>query len=497
MTQKPDSPGFIGRYLALKGSPRELWIIFALQILSYVAYKLMNLTWVLWLSYDLGYSDASALFWVVCWSATMTFCTVLIGSFTDAVGIRKALLLGVWICIFSRAVLTFAPGHWLPLLGGMIPLALGESLGTPAMVAAVRRFTTTAQRSIAFSIFYASINVGILVAGYIFDAVRHHLGDRTGHFDLPLLGIHLTTYRTLFLLSLLAECLLLPLLYWMRNGVEATDAGVIIAPPARRDDRHAAARGFLPPLFAAMRNTLRETVRIFAGLWCQPGFYKFLAFLSLAAFVRLIFIQMDYTYPKFGIRELGSGAPVAHLYNINCILIIVLVPIVGGLTHRISAYRMITVGSAVTATSVFIMALPPAWFQSLADTALTRWLAHGYLGLTGDINPWYVMIFLFVVVMSVGEAMFSPRVYEYATAIAPQGQEASYMALSSLPFFLAKIGVATFSGVLLARYCPETGPRQSGTLWLIIALTTAVAPIGLITLRRWIRVPEAGRDDQP
>jgi MFS family permease len=122
-------------------------------------------------------------------------------------------------------------------------------------------------------------------------------------------------------------------------------------------------------------------------------------------------------------------------------------------------------------------------------------VGHGYLGLEGNIHPYYVMIFLFVVLLSFGEAIYSPRLYEYAACIAPKGQEASYMAMSYLPFFLAKLLVAGTSGHLLAAYCPENGPRHSEILWLIIALTTMVAPLGLIALQRFIRVKEAGRDD--
>ena len=81
-------------------------------------------------------------------------------------------------------------------------------------------------------------------------------------------------------------------------------------------------------------------------------------------------------------------------------------------------------------------------------------IAHTYLGLTGDVNPYYVMIVMFVVLLSIGEAFYSPRVYEYAAAIAPKDQEASYAALSYIPFLLAKLLIGTFSGVLLARYCP-------------------------------------------
>jgi hypothetical protein len=107
------------------------------------------------------------------------------------------------------------------------------------------------------------------------------------------------------------------------------------------------------------------------------------------------------------------------------------------------------------------------------------------------------MILLFVVLLSVGESIYSPRLYEYAAAIAPKGNEASYMSLSYLPFFLAKLPVATLSGVLLARFCPETGPRDSAALWLIIGLTAAVAPVGLLALRRFIQAPEAGRQPVP
>jgi hypothetical protein len=85
-------------------------------------------------------------------------------------------------------------------------------------------------------------------------------------------------------------------------------------------------------------------------------------------------------------------------------------------------------------------------------------------------------------------------VYEYAAAIAPKGQEASYSALSYVPFFLAKLLVGTISGTLLARYCPAEGPRHSGMLWLITALITMIAPLGLLAFRKFLKVHEAGRE---
>ena len=114
------------------------------------------------------------------------------------------------------------------------------------------------------------------------------------------------------------------------------------------------------------------------------------------------------------------------------------------------------------------MALPTAWFAPLANGLAGHWLGTGIWACKGSVHPYYVMIALFVVLFSVGEAFYSPRVYEYAAAIAPKGLEASYSALSYVPFLLAKLLMGTFSGMLLARYCPEQGcgtRGRCGCLW--------------------------------
>ncbi len=483
------SSSFLGQFAVLRGAARELWIIFGAKLLAILAYGVMNSTLVLWLSSDLGYSDSRAGYVVATWSTLMTLFTVLVGSLVDAIGLRKALLLGFGVCVLSRGFMTFATVPWAALACGLFPLALGEAFMTPVMVAAVRRYTTTAQRSISFSIFYAMMNAGFGIASFIFDSLREALGEY-GRLSLPFLGAELSTYRTLFLASFFLTIPNLLLVYFfLRGGVEATDSGLRVTPEQPKYPGEHLARA----LALTVRDALRDTARIFAGLWRQPAFYKFLGFLSLVVAVRLIFYHMYYTYPKFGIRELGEGAPIGRLWAINSILIVILVPIVGALTQRIAAYKMVVFGSLVSGLSVFLMALPPAWFQPLAEGLPGHWIGHVWLGLKGPVHPYYVAIFLYVTILSVGEAFWSPRLYEYTAAIAPKGQEASYMSLSYLPFFVAKFFVGMVSGPLLEAYCPAAGPRAPQTLWLIIALTTIITPLGLIVFRRFIRVQEAGR----
>ena len=481
---------FLGKFTVMKGAARELWITFVAKLLVIAAYALSNSTLVLWLSSDFGYGDKQALAMVAFWSLAMSAVTVVVGPLTDALGLRRTFFLGVGICAVSRAVMAFTSVQWLALAGGMFPLAVGEALSTPVLIAAVRRYSNTRQRSISFSLFYMMMNVGFFVAGFCFDRVRHGLGEH-GHLTLPLLGVKLTTYRTLFLVSLGLELALFPVLYFLREGAEATDEGLRITlrtspvPQERVWDS----------LCRVVRDGVIQSAQLLIRLFRQAGVYRLLAFLILIAFLKLILMQMYYVYPKFGIRELGDGAPVGMLWNINSLLIICLLPLVGALTQKYPAYRMVTLGSILTAASVFIMALPTAWFAPLAKGPLGHWLGHWYLGLRGSVHPYYVMIALFVVFFSVGEAFYSPRVYEYAAAIAPKGLEASYSALSYIPFLLAKLLTGTFGGVLLTKYCPEQGVRHSETMWLIVALTATVAPVGLIALRGYIRVHEAGREE--
>ena len=61
------------------------------------------------------------------------------------------------------------------------------------------------------------------------------------------------------------------------------------------------------------------------------------------------------------------------------------------------------------------------------------------------------MAALYLIVFSIGEAFYSPRVYEYAAAIAPPGQEASYGALAYLPFLVGKLLVGT-GGWIAGRF---------------------------------------------
>jgi MFS family permease len=574
---------FLQKFTILRSAPRELWIILAAYVLENVAYKLSSGPVLpLWLKHELGMSDQTKGLTIGIWSALLTFFTIMVGSFTDVVGIRRTFILGFIICGLARMGMMFTEPRLLPLGLGMLPLALGLALMTPVMTAAMKRYSTAAQRSVAFSLYYALMNLGFAIGDRLFDYFRApNVMGEYGTWVVPWLGVGLSTYQVMILWSVILTVPGLLLTWWfLREGVEMTEDGVKITPLVRAkpslDSLGTQAANWLGARWTGLGLAVREswgrtwlrkvvlaavlvglgnwayvewlkqtagvefltgfalwqrhlifwiyvvagvlagigvlvigrdvaahtsgagakTVALFESLWPEKAFHRFLAFMALVIGVRMIFYHMNYTLPDFAIRELGKGAPFAQVCNmLNSLMILFLVPICGALSGRFSAYRMVTVGSAISALSVFILVLPPVWFKPLADGWLGNVIVHQWLNVPGPVNPLYLSLFVFTVVLSIGEAIWSPRLYEYAAAIAPKGQEASYMALSVLPYFFAKFGAGSLSGWLLSRYCPEAGPRDIAVMWAWVGGMALITPVGAMVLRKYIQVHEEGRDE--
>lgn len=174
------------------------------------------------------------------------------------------------------------------------------------------------------------------------------------------------------------------------------------------------------------------------------------------------FSRRDGTMPKYMVREFGENTPKGQVYAINPALIIVLVPIITAATTAVDPLIMIHHGTYVSALSVFFLAF---------STSLPACV-------------------LFVITLSIGEAIWSPRLYDYTMSVAQEGREGTYMALSSAPLFLAKLPVGFLSGLLLQRYCPEHleegEVRHSKTMWWIIGLTTIISPLLITALWGYI-----------
>ena len=218
----------------------------------------------------------------------------------------------------------------------------------------------------------------------------------------------------------------------------------LLPPPAPPD----AKTGHLGTCWRETADTLRDRV-----------FWRLVAFSGVVFGANTVFRHMDSSLPKFMERTMGEDVAYGTVYAINPAIIIFAVPLLQAYLADYDPYTCVIVGTAITTGATCILGILP---------------------------PSYVACILFMMFFSVGEATYSPRLYEYAMTMAPEGKEGIYGTLAAMPRFLVKAVVGVLSGELLAIYCPERPPRACRVMWLVIAATALTTPVGLVAFRRWL-----------
>ena len=106
------------------------------------------------------------------------------------------------------------------------------------------------------------------------------------------------------------------------------------------------------------------------------------------------------------------------------------------------------------------------------------------------LGPNFNTLMAYLILMTVGEAMWQPRFLQWVAEIAPKGMTGIYMGIGQFPWFLTKVITALYSGWFLQNYCPADTPVTSlntETMWLIYGLIAIISPIGLILAQKWMR----------
>lgn len=432
----------VSDFRSLSGSPPELKSAYTLKFLDSFAYFSFSIIFTLFLSSEFGFSDYHAGTLYGAWGALVTLFGLANGVIIDNLGVAFCLRIGFVLSLVAR-ILIFSTTSRVTLCLAMVVMSFGNSLGIPVLTVGIRRYTTEANRGFAFGLFYVIMNVAALLSGPVVDycTILYKEDDKGGRYLDQGQGYEaqewsLTGYRLVVLLGIFSNIVACFVSFRVKEiKVGNTQNGT---------------QEFQPVKGNAI-DILRETMR-------SPNFWRFLVVCLVTMNVRMIFRHLDATLPKYMVREFGDDVPKGTIYSINPALIMILVPIVTAATTHVDPLIMIHHGSYISTASVFFL---------VASTSIPACV-------------------LFVIFLSIGEAIWSPRLYDYTMQIAKEGREGTYMALSSAPLFLAKLPVGMMSGYLLEKYCPEDGPRDSQKMWLIIGLTTAVSPILLTVLWKYI-----------
>jgi len=408
--------------------------------------------------------DVPAGFMVGVLTFGITLSMFFLGFVADKFGVRNALIWAFILLLGGRLLIAgagyvFQPaGLWSTLhlltMAGIILIVIGYGMYQPAAYTAVRQFTNPKTAGMAFAMLYALMNLGGWLPSFAF------LLRDDDYLGLGIGGVF-WVYAAMTVAALLVTIALLnkkTVANAIANAkaetaaIKATEKGEEApseADLASKEARTAAAKpiGFWANFVDWARNhpflDVKFTFFIFALMPVQTLFaYNWL--------VLPVYINRAYS------GWIGEYFEIAA--NFNPILIFVFAPIVAAVTQKRKVYNMMIVGT-------FIMAAP-AFF-----------LAFGT-------NGW--LLFAYLLIMSVGEAMWQPRFLQYAAEIAPEGRTGVYMGVAQFPWFLTKLIVPLYSGTLIAKYVPADGFKNPEKLWLISACIAMLSTVLLVLARGWI-----------
>jgi len=397
----------------LRETRAEYWGIQLVNFLDCTAYFALLTIAAVFLSEDLGMSDRSAGYVITLFTSTMSLMLLFSGMTTDWLGIRRSLNIALGGQLLLRlAMLGVGLTPSLPHRGLIATVLF--FLMAPFMAglqtifqSATNRFTTRRSRSAGFSLWYLFMNIGAAAAGFSIDIVRKIL-------HLP--NVHIFTLGAITAVL----CLIVGKLM-VKNEEQLVDPR---DPPAEQAEEKKVAR--------------KNPLQIWREMIREPALWRLLALIGLIVGVRAVFVYLYLLMPKYWLRTIGPDAAFGTLNAINPVGIVIGLILFIPFANKFSVFRMLVYGAMISSIALLPMALP--------------WTIYGLpIG-----QAHYVMALFCMVLLTLGEVIWSPKLYEYTAAIAPKGQEGTYLGLSLIPWFLAKTLVSAFSGHLLERWSPET-----------------------------------------
>ena len=503
---KEESSGnFVTEYFksfgVLKETQSEYWGMQVINFIDHTIFFAVITITVLFFSAapeDMGWgmTDQNAAWTYTIFASGTTIFLFFSGLFSDWLGIRKSMLLNqlAMLVIRSLIVLITLKREWFGD-SAMVLMATAFCLQAPflalsqtAFQAANKRFTTAKSRSAGFNLWYLCMNIGAFLAGILIDLLYLWL-------DLPRVHVFSVGIVTAVI------CLVVIFLFIKREDqlvgpdeeAEAKDpladdsAGDSLDDPLDEglsgDASGAPEDGTKVKRLSPWQNTI--------AVLSEPVFWRFTCLITLLLGVRAVFLYMHLLMPKYWERTIGPDAAIGTLESINPFLVIIGLILLIPILNKFGVYKMLVYGAMVSALSLFVMAIPLYGDFNVPGLAETVW------------NYTYTLSIISLIVLTIGEVIWSPRLSEYTAAIAPAGQEGTYLGLSMVPYFLAKTVVSGFSGYMLAKWVaepPEDDPLhlrhqlEAGEIpfmdaphgmWLILACIAFIGPIAALLLRGW------------
>jgi hypothetical protein len=316
----------------------------------------------------------------------------------------------------------------------------------PACSAGVRRFTDKNTAAMGYGLLYAGMNMGIVMIGLISPRIR--TGLHIGSINFDGFGIVGVFWFCVFVNVLM----LLGLIFLFKRKIEQE---AISAGEADSDDDKTKETGG-----GTSQNRMDAVIKWIKESPLLNAQFMFFIFALLP--VQTLFAYQWLVMPQYVTRAFSEivANNMESIVNVANPLIIVLgVPVITAMTRKVPVYRMMIIGSLVSA-------LPSFFFV---------------------IGPDFYLLMTYIILFSIGEALWQPRFLQFAAELAPKGRTGIYIAFANIPWFMIKFLAGWYTGRMMERYCPAEGALQTETMWLIYGFIAITSPVMLIAANRWVQ----------
>ncbi|MFH1525570.1 MAG: MFS transporter [Bacteroidota bacterium] len=393
----------------------------------------------------IGLDDIDAGRMVGVLTAGITIAMLFLGATVDWIGLRKALLISLSAMLIGRILLTISPtvgvsglwgsSHVIAMLG-ILGIVIGYGIYQPACYTGVKMLTNSKTSAMGYAMLYALMNLGGFLPGLISPPLRKAYGI-DGVFWV---------YVVLTVVGMLVVAVILT-----KKAIKDAEIDSLEEGEVKKEEKDEMAQMSTKEKFAFyMKNfPLRDL--------------RFMFFIFILIPVQTLFAHNWLTLPQYAQRAFEGFVSdnFEFFVNLNPILIFILTPIVTALTSKKNTYKMMIIGTLVMASPTFILVLGP--------------------------HPSTLLAYL--VIMTIGEAMWQPRFLQWVAEIAPKNMTGIYMGIGQFPWFLTKVVTSIYSGWFLMNYCPSDTPAEmmnTETMWLIYGFIAVLSPISLFLARNWM-----------
>ena len=467
-------------FIDLFHAPRALWGVNLSYLIEGFVYFGMLGYLAMFFTEHVGLADTQAGPMVGFLTWGITFSMFLFGGLADKWGVRIAIIAALALMLLGRTIIAgssllgLSGGIWGPMhltaMFGMLFVILGYGMYQPAAYAAVKQFMTPKTAGMGYAMLYAVMNLGGWLPSF-FSPVRKAVGIDGAY------GVYagITAFGLIITTIILSRKVVTRAIAEAKQKAEQerlADGGTAQADAAVETGGTAADAA-----------PAKKRFNLLTWLKSHPlADPKFAFFIFALIPVQTLFAHNWLTLPMY-VERAFRGTPIGENFelavNLNPLLIFFIVPMVAALTRKKKIYRMMIIGTAVMAAPTFLLALgPSAW-----------------------------TLFAYILIMTVGEAMWQPRFLQYAAEIAPPGRTGAYMGVAQFPWFLTKVITSLYSGWFLMKYCPREGLLENshrlmfcadnncwfsfinaGTsrMWVIYGLIAMASPILLILAKNWL-----------